>query len=291
MRYYVLYNPRSDNGNGRTRAERLNEKFAEDELLFFDITEIKSYGEFFKGIPAEDGIVLCGGDGTLNRFINDTQDIEIANPLYYHACGSGNDFRHDLPNKSDALIELAPYLKDLPRATVKGKEYLFINGVGYGIDGYCCEEGDRIRKEKPGKKINYTMIAITGLLFKYKPTNATVIVDGVEHKYEKVWLAPTMHGRFYGGGMNATPAQDRSDPERKLSVMLFHGSGKLQTLSIFPSIFKGEHVKHDKYVTVLTGHTITVKFDEPRALQVDGETILGVTEYTATSALAPKDAE
>ena len=32
----------------------------------------------------------------------------------------------------------------------------------------------------------------------------------------------------------------------------------------------------------------TVKFDSPRALQIDGETILGVTEYTAYSRNAVK---
>ena len=33
-------------------------------------------------------------------------------------------------------------------------------------------------------------------------------------------------------------------------------------------------------VQILTGHEITVRFDRPTALQIDGETILGVTEYS-----------
>ena len=52
---------------------------------------------------------------------------------------------------------------------------------------------------------------------------------------------------------------------------------------IFPSIFKGEHIKQKKFVTVHTGYNINVKFDRPTALQIDGETILGVTEYKATA--------
>lgn len=36
-------------------------------------------------------------------------------------------------------------------------------------------------------------------------------------------------------------------------------------------------------MTVLEGKTITVEFDSPRALQIDGETVLGVTSYTATA--------
>ena len=53
---------------------------------------------------------------------------------------------------------------------------------------------------------------------------------------------------------------------------------------VFPSIFKGEHVKHKDMVEVLSGRTIKVEFDKPTALQIDGETILGVTSYTATVA-------
>ena len=54
----------------------------------------------------------------------------------------------------------------------------FINGIGYGIEGYCCEEGDKIRATSD-KPVNYTAIAIKGLLYKFKPRNATVTVDDV----------------------------------------------------------------------------------------------------------------
>ena len=63
--------------------------------------------------------------------------------------------------------------------------------------------------------------------------------------------------------------------------MIFHGTGKLKTLMIFPSLFKGEHVKHTEAVELLTGKEITVEFDRPTPLQIDGETVLGVTSYTA----------
>lgn len=92
-----------------------------------------------------------------------------------------------------------------------------------------------------------------------------------------------MNGRYYGGGMDCAPAQDRLNKDRKLSLVVFHGSGKLHTLMIFPSIFKGEHVKHTKQVQVIEGYDITVEFDGPCALQIDGETVLAVTKYNARS--------
>lgn len=275
---YVLYNPVAGNGKGKEGAEELKTRFDEQSLVYVDVTTVNDYAEFFAGLSEEDEVIVCGGDGTLNRFVNQTAGVAINNKLYYYACGSGNDFLRDMKDPNEKLVELNEFIENLPVANVNGKEYRFLNNVGFGIDGYCCEMGDKLRGQSD-KPVNYTGIAIKGLLFHYKPTNATVIMDGKEYFFKKVWLAPTMNGRFYGGGMMATPDQDRTGDT--LSVMLFHGSGRLKTLMIFPSIFKGEHVKKVKNVTVLTGKEITVKFDGPRAVQVDGETVLGITEYTA----------
>ena len=40
---------------------------------------------------------------------------------------------------------MTQYLRDLPTVTVNGKHWRFLNGIGYGIDGYCCEVGDALR--------------------------------------------------------------------------------------------------------------------------------------------------
>ena len=42
------------------------------------------------------------------------------------------------------------------------------------------------------------------------------------------------------------------------------------------------HIKHTDVVEVLTGQEITVQFDRPAPLQVDGETIPDVTTYRAS---------
>ena len=47
----------------------------------------------------------------------------------------------------------------------------------------------------------------------------------------------------------------------------------------FPSIFKGEHVKKVKKVTVLKGKEVYVEFDKPTALQIDGESFDNITSY------------
>lgn len=284
MRTHILYNPLAGNKSCGEEAKKLKGILEDRELLFRSMTEIGSYKGFFGSLAEEDEVILCGGDGTLNRFVNDIEGLEVRNPILYYAAGSGNDFLHDLgKEKGEPPFRINEYLQNLPEVTVKNKRSLFINAVGFGIDGYCCEVGDELRKSSDGKPVNYTSIAVKGLLYGFKPCGADITVDGEKRRYEKVWIAPSMFGRFYGGGMNAAPEQDRKNAEGTLSLVVWHTSGKLKTLMNFPSIFKGEHVKHTEFIDVLTGHEITVRFDKPCALQIDGETVLSVTEYSVRS--------
>ncbi len=281
--YYILFNPKAGGGTGEAAAKKLDELLKGEELKYQSVLEIKDYAKFFSEIGSEAKVVLVGGDGSLNHLANDIDGLDVKNELYFFAGGTGNDFLNDLeldPEKGPYQIN--KYLKDLPSVMVNGKRSLFVNGIGYGIDGYCCEVADQLH-DSGVQDINYTSIAIKGLLGKFKPRNAKVTVDGKSYNFKKVWLAPTMNGRYYGGGMDCAPAQDRLNKERKLSLVVFQGSGKLHTLMIFPSIFKGEHVKHTKQVHVFEGYDMTVEFDGPCALQIDGETVLGVTKYQAKS--------
>ena len=280
MKYYALHNPLAGNEESRARLKNLDDIYP-GCVFYQDITKIENIGEFISSLDANDALILCGGDGTINRFVNNVDGIEFENDVLYFALGTGNDFLRDVEIASEAKpFSIKEYIKDLPSVEVEGKKYRFLNNVGFGIDGYCCEVGDEMKKTST-KPVNYTMIAIKGLLFNYKPTGATVVVDGNEYRYEKVWIAPTMKGRFYGGGMMAAPKQQRNEPSGSLSLMMFYGKGKIKTLSVFPSIFKGEHVKHTDMVAIHTGHEISVTFDSPRTIQIDGETIIGVKSYRA----------
>lgn len=275
---YVIYNKMAGNADVMAQVQNL-ELLYDQPLKLIDVLEVSNYRVFLKGLEQDDFIILAGGDGTLNHFINNVDGIDFPNDVLYFPNGTGNDFAADLGYQRECRpFSIKNYITCLPFVKVNGKKYRFLNGIGYGIDGYCCQVGDELKK-KPNKKVNYTAIAIKGLLFHYRPTNAQVTVDGQTRTYRKVWLTPTMNGRLYGGGMMPTPAQQRNSGS--LSTMVFHDSGKLKTLLIFPSIFKGNHVTHTDAVEILTGKEITVKFDRPVALQIDGETILNVSEYTA----------
>ena len=234
-----FFNPQAGNGSGAQQARALDARFPEETFSYTDMTTISDYAAWLGTLPADASLIIAGGDGTLNCFLNDTDGMALPEKLYYFATGSGNDFLHDLGLEKGAdPVPVAQYLRDLPTVTVNGKHWRFLNGIGYGIDGYCCEVGDALRG-KSDKPVNYTAIAIKGLLFHFHPANAEVTVDGKTKRYRRVWLAPTMNGRFYGGGMMVTPDQHRGNAEGKVSVCVMHGSGKIKTLAVFPSIFKG----------------------------------------------------
>lgn len=279
---YVLYNPIAGTGNCETQVKALSNMLS-DPLEYLDVTKIEDYSSLQASLNEDDFLIVAGGDGTLNRFINNTVQYQITQDILYFPLGSGNDFARELGCTCDnPPVSIKKYLQNLPSVEVNGKHYHFINGVGYGIDGYCCQVGDELRAV-PGKKVDYTGIAIKGLLFHFSARNAKVTVDGQEYTYNKVWIAPTMYGRYYGGGMIPCPNQDRNASDQSLSVMVFHAGGRLRTLIAFPGIFKGAHIQKKKMVKVHAGHCIRVEFDRPTPLQIDGETILDVTAYTAYS--------
>lgn len=289
-RTYILYNSSAGNGNIRDEIKPLEVIY--NNPSFIEIRNIRDYKVFFGGLEKDDSVVICGGDGTLNRIVNEIADLNIKNDLWLYPLGNGNDFARDLGcDKDSDPIRINDYIKNLPVVTFKNKKKYFLNGVGYGIDGFCCQEADKIKeKYKDKKKINYTLIAIKGLIYKYKPTDVKITADGKDYEFKKVWLAPTMNGRFYGGGMMPTPNQQRLSEDKKLSLLVFHGSGKLKTLMIFPSIFEGKHVNKKKNVTIIEGKKIKVEYSTAKPMQIDGETVTNVKCYVACAEEGIKNA-
>ncbi|MCI6014841.1 MAG: hypothetical protein MRZ09_07630 [Coprobacillus sp.] len=273
---YTLYNSLANNKREPEYVVELRKKGKSENII--DVTKI-DYKVFFNSINPNDVIYLVGGDGNINYLANAIDIEKVKNEIYLIPSGTGNDFFHDVTEGKEVdKVLLNPYLKDLPTVEVNGIKKKFINGIGFGIDGYCCEVGDKL-KEKSTKKINYTSIAIKGLLFHFKPVRAKVIVDGNTYEHTKVWLTPTMKGRYYGGGMKIAPNQDRNE-KGKVSAVVYRAPNKFKALMVFPSIFKGEHIKKTKMVKVYEGHEITVVFNKPTALQIDGETVKNVLTYT-----------
>ncbi len=276
---YILYNPLANANQGETIKnqvlELLKKKFKGD-FKEMNVLEM-DYEAFLTSLRTNDNVVILGGDGTINHFANIVYNRHLICPFYIYKAGTGNDFLRDVASEiKDDLLLVNKYVENLPTIYVNDQEYKFVNGIGYGIDGMCCEVAEK-QKAAGKKKISYTGISIKLLLHGYKPPHAKITVDGVSKEYDKVWLASAMNGRYYGGGMMPTPEQDRLSD--KLSVLCFYHSSNIKTLMLFPKLFKGEHVNYPKYVDIRSGKDITVEFDRPYALQIDGEVVYNVLKY------------
>ena len=280
---YILFNRRANHGKGENGVEEILRSFPQDAIVL-DVTAT-DVRQLATELDKDDVMVICGGDGTLNHFANSVKGLDMNFPVYMWRSGTGNDFLNDLElPKGEKKVLINKYLKDLPTVDINGlynsENVCFINGVGMGVDGFVCEEMDI--KKRQGKNASYTLVAIKQIFFGYKRPNAKITIDGVVKKYKKVYLVPTMNGRFLGGGMKMAPMQDRMDD--KLSCLVVHNCGRFTLLLLFLTIFGGTHIKHKKIVEWCYGRDILVEFDRPTSLQVDGEVYTNVTSYRATKA-------
>ena len=193
---YILYNKLANNGNGKVSADELKAGLSgESELVNVCETDVK---EWIKGLTAEDLCIICGGDGTLNRFANDIYGTEVPCDIVLSGAGTGNDFLRDIKEFYDSSDRpsIKKYIEKLPKVKVKDIECRFINGIGFGIDGMCCEEADKM-KAAGKQKINYAGLSVKLMLFKYKCPKATITIDDKVVEYNKVWLASAFEGKQY----------------------------------------------------------------------------------------------
>ena len=96
---YILYNPLANNKKGEQVVEEVKEKLkGKYECINLIGLDAKS---FMENLSSNDDVILVGGDGTLNHFVNDIDLEDIHNEIYMYRAGSGNDFLNDLNSKED----------------------------------------------------------------------------------------------------------------------------------------------------------------------------------------------
>ena len=278
QKYVVYYNPLSANGKGKEEAQKIEEFLKNSEFTYEDATQAGDEAELLKKLPEDVIPVFTGGDGTVNFVVNAIKKSGTKRPVWFFPAGSGNDFCRDIGReKNPAPFEINEYVDHLPSVTVQGKTMYFVDNVGAGIDGYCCEESDRLKSI--GKHQSYQMIAVKGLLGKWNPVDAKVTVDGVTREYKKIYMAPVMFGRYYGGGIKIAPSQERKNPDHKVTNVVAWAKNRLQGVFLFLSILMGNAEKLTKNIEFHEGYDVKVEFSPAVAVQIDGETFTNVTEY------------
>ena len=229
--------------------------------------------KFFDRLNPDDRLVVVGGDGTLHYFVNYINDIEVKNDIYYIPNGTGNDFYKSIKKEINKPVN--KYLLNLPTVEFNDRKLYFLNGCGTGLDGYVCHLVNE--SEKKGK-LSFFKSTYKGFR-KYKRTDITVTVDGVDYEFKRVFLASIMNGNVEGGGMKMTPKAKRLDDQ--IDICIIHKLSKFSLIMCFPLIYIGKHTIKKKAVTILRGKEISIKCDEGLYMQVDGEDFIDIKEIHA----------
>ena len=269
----ILYNPLSKNAKSNIQTHKLVQAYKKAKTPFRlkSILKIDDIVEYLKEKDHIEKVILLGGDGTINRFVNNIAEYDIKPDIYLKSNGSGNDFLRSLKTNDDKPQTIMEALYD------NGEKRYFINGVGIGIDGLVA---DTVNKATKKGKLRYFINTLRGLI-KYVPEPATIKADGKEYSFDKVFITKVNNGRFFGGGMEITPKADISDDN--LDVVIVHSISRPMILLIFMTIYLGLHTKFTKYVTSFKAKEVEIAFTTPQISQADGETEYDVTQVKVRS--------
>jgi len=269
----ILYNPLSKNSKSNVQTHKLVRQYKTNKIPFrlksiLKIDDIKSYLDKKKEI---DKVILLGGDGTVNRFVNDIVDYNLTQDIILKPNGSGNDYMRSLVDRDNKPQYIMESVYDT------GFKTHFINGTGMGVDGYV---GYLVDQNVKKGIFGYFKSTIKALLT-YIPEPLTLTIDGEVHKFEKAYLVTMNNGRYFGGGMKVAPQGNIND--EYLDVMVAHSANKLQLIYIFLNIYLGRHIKFKKYVFFKKGKHIKAEFTTPQITQADGENYYDITTIEVKS--------
>lgn len=178
------------------------EKFMQNDLevIIYRAGQKDNLEEFLKNSDNEDlyGIIVAGGDGTLNKVVTIMMKYNIKTPLGVIPAGTSNDFaRHiNMPNSYVESVE--KILKNNVESVDVGKanEKYFINVCSAGLFTNSSQKADPDLKKTLGKASYF----ITGAkeLFKFRPFSVRIKTDSEEF-LEKINLFIIFNGSSVGG--------------------------------------------------------------------------------------------
>ena len=268
----VAINPTASFGKGRTVGPAVVQTL---HALGHDVTSLQE-PDFEQLLAAghravaskPDALVVVGGDGMVNLGTNLVARSKV--PLGIVPSGTGNDMARGLgiphDNAEAAIETLVEALARPPRVidaglvryiddeTGQADERWFACVLSAGFDAIVNERANRMRHPKGASRYQ---IALGLELMKLKPIPYRLTLDG--HVIETTGaLISVGNNVSLGGGMLVTP--DAKLDDGLLDVLVVQALSRVSFLRIFPSVFKGEHVK-DPRVTIHRAKRIRIESD------------------------------
>ncbi|RKD31671.1 diacylglycerol/lipid kinase family protein [Thermohalobacter berrensis] len=213
-------------------------------------------------------ITAVGGDGTINEVATGILSVGHGT-LGIIQGGTGNDLAKTLnipkePHKAIDLI-LKGKTKVIDIGSVNGRP--FLNVASIGVDSQIAQNIENIKKYFRGKTA-YTL-GFLKTIFSYKHKKLKVKVNN-NIIDRKVLLIAIGNSKYYGGGMEICP--DSIIDDGNFDICIVNEMPKYKVVTLFPSVFKGEHLKYKKYVEYFRVKSLEIEVLDKAYLNLDGET-------------------
>lgn len=265
-----IINPIAGGGKAKSLISQI-EKTMDKYNRNYDILFTKEPKEAIKiakqNVDNYEIIVAVGGDGTINEVAKGIISVGRG-ILGIVPGGTGNDMAKSLgismdPEKSLEMLNRG-FKREIDIGKVNNSSFLNITSVG--LDAEVIENHNKFKNRIKGVAV-YILSAIY-TLFNFKDKDLEIEIDGKLLK-EEIMLFAVGNGKYYGGGMKIIPAAQVNDGF--LHICIVSGISKLKTMILFPTIFKGNHIKYKKYVRIYKAKEIKIRAKTKISINVDGE--------------------
>lgn len=224
-------------------------------------------------------IVAVGGDGTVNEVVNGVVGSEAA--VFSIPLGAGNDFLRSLGIRTweaacRALaggslrhidLGLAEYQDYAGRS--RQRYYVVLADVGFGSE--VVHNLPRRFRHALGGNLGYIVsLYRTAMQGQAHARRMRVKVDGGLRYDEKLLLVEALNGMYAGGGLKVAPKAKLDDG--LLDVLVVRDVHGLEIWALFPRIYRGTHIKHEK-TEYFHAREVEVEAEESIRTSVDGELI------------------
>lgn len=214
-------------------------------------------------------LVAVGGDGLVNLCLQFIAQKDIT--LGVIPAGTGNDFARavGINGKStkqifDLFTTQQPTKLDLGKITSSSGVRWYVQVLSTGFDAVVNSLANKI--SWPRGKSKYTIATIL-IISRFKPISYEIAIDGKKMD-QKAMLLSIGNGESYGGGMRICPGASNTDG--LLDVLLVRPVSRIVLLTIFPKVFKGNHIPHPK---IDTYKAKVIKISADTACYADGERV------------------
>lgn len=302
MRWKIIANPVAGNGGARQWASQLTEALrARGDEVALSFTEGSSSAETWaREAAAEglDGVVACGGDGTVHQTINglmkgsSDRQPPLLGLLPMGRCDDlalALGIRRRNPGQAIEVI-LAGSRRTIDLGRAGGRYFSIVSSLGFDaeVSAYV-DEG-----KHPGflKGTVAYLYAVLVNLFRYR--DATVSLKGDFGEYQgPIFLAATGNAPYYGGGVQVLPEADMADGW--LDLCLVKPMRRVEVVLMLPRVFRGSHRSHSS-VSMHRVRRLEIDATEPLWLWADGERMVQLPTAievvpSCLSVLAPCDSE